>query len=373
MKHLPLGIQTFKRIIEENRVYVDKTETIFKLFSEGGRYYFLSRPRRFGKSLLVSTLKEIFQGNRELFKGLWIYDKITWEQYPVIHIDFSGLIYGSKEELIDTLNYFISEHSELYGIPLKDNTYDKKFRELVTKLSSKNKVVVLIDEYDKPIVDYFEKPEIAMENRDTLRNFFSTFKGLDEYIQFVLITGGSKFSNASLFSGLNNFTDITISNKYSTLLGFTDEELQCYFEDQINDFCKSENIQKEPLLQTIKKMYNGYSWDGINFVYNPHSILNLFDQKSFNNYWFTSATPTFLIKQIRKLPIPLEDIENYQADQTLFEFQDVDRISVYSLLFQTGYLTIKSIEKISLTSKLYHLSYPNMEVKESFLKHLSSE
>ncbi|MGE5342871.1 MAG: AAA family ATPase [Candidatus Omnitrophota bacterium] len=373
MKHLPIGIQAFRRIIEENRVYVDKTETIFKLFSEGGRYYFLSRPRRFGKSLLISTLKEIFLGNRELFKGLWIYDKISWEPYPVIHIDFTLINYESPAELKASLERRIQKMASTFGLTLnQENSYQEKFIELIEKVSIQGKVVILIDEYDKPVIDHIENLEIATANREILKNFYSIFKGLDEYIQFVLITGVTKFSHVSVFSGLNNLSDITISNKYSTLLGYTEEELQHYFNDRIEDFSKSEHIEKELLLQMIKKMYNGYSWDGTHFVYNPHSILNLFDQKSFNNYWFTSATPTFLINQIRKHSIPLEDFENYEADGTIFEFYDVDRINVSSLLFQTGYLTIKRIEKISLTSRLYYLSYPNMEVKESFLQYLRS-
>jgi hypothetical protein len=373
MKHLPIGVYTFSDFIKDNYIYVDKTKDIYNLFATGGKYYFLSRPRRFGKSLLVSTLKEIFSGNKELFKGLWIYDKIKWETYPVIHIDFLGLNYTSTGELIDTLHYLVRQNAQYHKVKLEEKTYDKQFRELVKKLSQKNKVVVLVDEYDKPIIDFVDQKEIALENRNILKSFYGNLKGLDEYLKFVFITGVSKFSKVSVFSDLNNLDDITLDKKYTTMLGYTHEELSRYFDYWLDKLEIEFKKEKKYILEDIKQWYNGYSWDGENFVYTPHSVLNLFKKERFDNYWFASATPTFLIKQIQTFHTPVEKLENYESDGTIFESYDVDRMNVISLLFQTGYLTIKKVDEISLTTRMYYFSYPNMEVKESFLKHLFSE
>ena len=374
MKHLPIGIQSFGSLIEGNYLYVDKTRGINDLFADGGKYYFLARPRRFGKSLLISTLLEIFSGNKPLFKDLWIYDKIDFKIHPVIHIDFTGLNYKTPGRLEETLGRVLEDIAGTYGVSLDpDRYYNEKFKQLIVKLSSKGKVVILIDEYDKPIIDKIEDEEIAAANRDILREFYAIIKTVDQHIRFALITGVSKFSRVSVFSGLNNLRDITLSDKFSTLLGYTEDELRHYFRKRIEAFCKKKNLEIEQLSANIKGWYNGYSWDGVNFVYNPHSILNFFQEEKFDNYWFVSATPSFLIKQIRKYSTPIEKFENYEADKTLFESYDVDKMNVVSLLFQTGYITIKRIEEISLTSRMYYLSYPNSEVKESFLKHLLSE
>lgn len=374
MKHLPIGVYTFSDFIKNNYIYVDKTKDIYNLFATGGKYYFLSRPRRFGKSLLVSTLKEIFSGNKELFKGLWIYDKIEWETYPVIHIDFSKIRYKTPEILEKSLEKKIKRIAKNYNIRLDaDINYKDGFAELIEELSVKNRVVILIDEYDKPIIDKIENREIAMGNRDVLKEFYGVIKASDEFNKFAFITGVSKFSKVSVFSDLNNLDDITLDKKYTTMLGYTHEELSHYFDLRLEKLEAEFNKKKQHILENIKLWYNGYSWDGENFVYNPHSVLNLFKKERFDNYWFASATPTFLIKQIQTYHTPVEKLENYETDGTIFESYDVDRMNVISLLFQTGYLTIKKIEEISLTTRMYYFSYPNMEVKESFLKHLFSE
>lgn len=373
MKNLPVGVQSFKDMIERDYLYVDKTKEIHQLFADGGKYYFLSRPRRFGKSLLVSTLKELFSGNKSLFEGLWIHDKIDWKPHPVIHLDFLGLTYETREELIDTLGYLIKENARRHRVELDEKTYDKQFRELVIKLSEQGRVAVLVDEYDKPIIDFIHREDTARENRDILRNFYSSLKGLDQYLEFVFLTGVSRFSRVSVFSGLNNLRDITLSGQYATLTGYTEEELLHCFDDRLERFSQKKNLEREQLVERIREWYNGYSWDGVNFVYNPHSILNFFQEEQFDNYWFSSATPSFLIRQIRDYRTPIEKLENYEADKSIFESYDVDKMNVVSLLFQTGYLTLKRIKEISLTNRLYYFSYPNVEVKESFLKHLLSE
>lgn len=373
MKNLPLGIQTFRDIIIQDYLYVDKTKVIYNLFFAGGKYYFISRPRRFGKSLFISTLKEIFSGNKELFKGLWIYDKIDWAAQPVIHIDFSSLDHENaqvlKKSLVETVDVIGAE----YGVQLTASSYKNRFGELIRELSKNGKVVVLIDEYDKPIIDHLDNLKIAKENRKILRTFYETLKGADQYLKFVFITGVSKFSRVSVFSGLNNLRDITLSGEFSTLLGWTEEDLVGYFSEAIKDLAKEKKVTYDFLLQNIKRWYNGYSWNGIDFVYNPHSILNFFKERQFDNYWFTSATPTFLIEQIRNHQTPIESFDHYETDSSIFESYDLERMNVVSLLFQTGYLTIKRIEETSLTSRAYYLSYPNTEVKESFLKHLLAE
>jgi len=372
MKKLPLGIQTLSKIITGDYIYVDKTREIFNLFSNGGQYYFLSRPRRFGKSLLVSTLVEIFSGNKELFKGLWIYDKIDWKPHPVIHIDFSGMKYGSNEELAATLNFLIDENSQKYGIQLTEDTYDKRFKELIMRLAAQAPVAVLIDEYDKPIIDYADNPVIAENNRKTLANFYSLLKPVDKYLKFALLTGVSKFSRVSVFSGLNNLLDITLSKKYSTLLGYTHDELLKYFAPYIEKLTDALNIDRNQVIAKMKQWYDGYSWDGENFVYNPYSILNLCNELSFDNYWFSSGTPSFLIKLIRRQVHGLPVLDSLPVSSYAFDSYDIENMDMAPLLFQTGYLTIKKIT-LKNDKKHYYLNYPNREVRDSFLTYLFQE
>ena len=370
MKNLPLGRQIFSELIEGNYLYIDKTRDIYNLLTDGGKYYFLSRPRRFGKTLLISTLKEIFSGNKKLFKGLWIYDKLTWEKHPVIHLDFLGMEYDSRQRLIETLEFLVNQNAKNHGLGLTEKRYDKRFKELILELSKTNKVVILVDEYDKPLIDFVDKNDIAKENRDVLKTFFGNIKGADEYIRFVFITGVSKFSKVSVFSDLNNLRDITLSKAFSTMLGYTQEELLYYFNDRIDKMAEGE---KDQLVVDIKNWYNGYSWDGKKFVYNPLSILQLFKEERFGNYWFSTGTPTFLIKSLRKNRVDIKRLENYETTKLLFDSHEIEQLNVFALLFQTGYLTIKEIKQISRTQDIYRLSFPNEEVKESFLDYLAAD
>ncbi|MCI0471742.1 MAG: ATP-binding protein, partial [Candidatus Aminicenantes bacterium] len=370
MKNLPIGIQSFGDLIRGNYLYIDKTREIYKFFKEKGKYYFLSRPRRFGKSLMISTLKEIFLGNKELFKDLYIYDKIEWKIFPVIHIDFLGLKYAAKDELIAALNYVVDQNAQMYDITLTEKSYEKRFRELVKILSRQNKVVVLVDEYDKPVIDLIDRPDAALMNRNILKTFYGNLKALDEYLEFVFITGVSKFSKISIFSDLNNLDDITIDDRYAAILGYTHDELLHYFADRIESILKNEGGSKTQLIDNIKTWYNGYSWDGKNFMYNPFSILNFFQKKKFGNYWFESGSPSFLVKLIRRHRVDIIELENYKAGETVFSSFDIDRMHVVSLLFQTGYLTIKNIELAIDKKRIYNLSYPNYEVKESLLENI---
>lgn len=375
MKKLPLNIQTFRDLIDEGYIYVDKTKQIYDLIASGGKYYFLSRPRRFGKSLLISTLAEIFSGNQELFKEFWIYDKIEWIKHPVIHMDLSKMDFESPTRLKDSIIKFLHETAISYGTTLDRNkTYKESFVEIIEKLSSLGKVVILVDEYDKPIIEYMEvgKIEKAKRIRKVLKNFFGVIKGSDAFLRFVFITGVSKFSKVSIFSDLNNLTDITLLENFATLLGYSEEELALYFSSYIEKMAKKQGMTNDDLIGNIRKWYNGYSWDGENFVYNPYSVLNLFNANRFRNFWFTSGTPTFLIQLIKGHKSEIKDFENLAVENYTFDSYDIENMDIAALLFQTGYLTVKKITIEDLV-ETYHLSYPNKEVRDSFLTYLLGE
>lgn len=365
MKRMPIGIQTINELIEQNYVYVDKTQYIYKLMQ--GKYYFLSRPRRFGKSLLISTIKEVLSGNKDLFKDLWIYNEIDWEKHPVIHIDFSVITHSKGIENFESnIGYFLEICAKDYNIVLDARDNKEKFHELTKKLYDQyGSVVILIDEYDKPIIDHIDDAQKAFENKEILANFYETIKYMDKYLKFVFITGVSKFSKVSIFSKLNNLKDITLNKDYSAICGYTQKELEYYYKDHIDFLSKEIKMNQDKLLVKIKDWYNGYSWGGENTVYNPFGILNLFDTNEFKNYWFQTATPTFLIKLIEQSKIHIEDFEGYSGGDELFESYDIENCDPVSLLVQTGYLTIKEVR-----DRLYVFGYPNFEVKESFLVHL---
>lgn len=259
MKDLPIGMHTFSDIIKDNFLYVDKTRDIYTFLAERGKYYFLSRPRRFGKSLLISTLKEIFLGNKELFKGLWIYDKMEWQEYPVIHLDFMNISLDTPDILKESLRLFVYKIAGQNKISLAENqNYKQAFVELIEKLyTSRGKIVILIDEYDKPIIDFIENQEIASQNQVILKNFYATLKGLEGCLKFVFITGVSRFSRVSILSDLNNLRDITLNSKYATLLGYTQEELLRYFDDRLDHLTRKHAESKVEWLQDIKTWYNG--------------------------------------------------------------------------------------------------------------------
>jgi hypothetical protein len=352
MKYLPIGIQTFRDIIEGGFYYVDKTHFIPKLTS---KYYFLSRPRRFGKSLFLDTLKEAFSGNKELFKGLYLYDNWDWEKrYPIIKLDLSQAYPDTEENLKESINSFLEDIAKKYQIKLSKRLMPLKFKELIQKLYEKynQKVVVLIDEYDKPILDVIEDIEKARRNRDILKKFFEILKPSDPYLKLVFLTGVSRFSKVSIFSGLNQLQDITLNEEFSTVCGYTQSELESVFHDRLKDFDK----------EKIKVWYNGYSWLGER-VYNPFDILLLFSEKRFRAFWFETATPTFLIKMLQKKKYYLPELENLEVGEEILSNLDVDNIRVENLLFQAGYLTIKDYKE---EYGIYTLSYPNLEVRKSF-------
>lgn len=349
MRKYPIGIQDFRKIREDDFVYVDKTRLIHTLI-ESGSYYFFSRPRRFGKSLLISTIKEIFSGRKDLFNGLWIEDQWNWERrHPVIHLRFSKMPY----ELIG-LQLAISQELDRLaielGFTLQETNIKDKFTELISKAGTKERVVILIDEYDKPIIDYLDDIPKAEENRAIFRSFYSVLKDADDYIRFLLITGVSRFSKVSIFSGLNNIEDISLAIPMNELAGITQDELETNFKQELQSLGERFSMGHEEIRKEVKYWYNGYSWRGQHTLYNPFSLLLLFKQQSFDNFWFETGTPTFLVKALKKQ----RQFEFDRVRTTLTELGSFDLSNPVSeaLLFQTGYLTIKAYHPKSGTCEL---------------------
>ncbi len=362
LKKLPIGISTFKTIIDGDYVYVDKTGVALKMIETGGGYYFLSRPRRFGKSLFLDTLRTIFNGERQLFKGLYIYDRYDFIKYPVIQINFSSGRFRTSEDFdqrvyeilkINQNNLQVFCDSDMSGIGC--------FEELIHRVHKeyKQKVVILIDEYDKPILDNIENAEIATLMREELKNFYSVIKSSDEFLKFVFITGVSKFSKVSLFSGLNNLEDITLNANYATICGYTQNDLETVFKDHLAgvDWDK------------VRHWYNGYKFLGEG-VYNPFDILLFIsNNKVFENYWFGTATPSFFLKLIEKNNYFLPNLENIVKDSRMLNSFDVDYIELETLMWQTGYLTIVDSYE-SIKGQKYRLCIPNNEVKVSIMSYI---
>ena len=356
-RKLPIGIQTFREVREENCYYVDKTAYIRRLLDEG-KHYFLSRPRRFGKSLFLDTLKEVFEGNEPLFAGLDIHDQWDWSvRHPVLRLDFSSGTYQGPDDLQKEVAAQLNAlEAEAEVIPHDDDTAPARFRRLMKVLHerSSQRVAVLVDEYDKPILDALEVPEVARANRDFLRGLYSTVKFADAHIRFTFITGVSKFSKVSLFSGLNNLKDITLDVRYSALCGYTEADLDTVFTPELP------GLDREQL----RDWYNGYRWRGDEKVYNPFDILLLFDSREFKAYWFETGTPTFLIETLFKRRVRSLDLGALEGSDELLSTFDVDDIATEALLFQTGYLTITNVEDLG-GKMLYQLGYPNREVRQS--------
>ncbi|MDR0230823.1 MAG: ATP-binding protein [Dysgonamonadaceae bacterium] len=372
MKKLPIGIQDFERLRTEEFLYVDKTKYIYDLLHSGS-YYFLSRPRRFGKSLLLSTLKALFEGKKDLFKGLYIHDKHDWMPHPVIHFSWGNIEHSTAESMeISTANRF-DTLAEEYDITLTNIYASQKFDELIKKIYKKTgkKVVVLVDEYDMPILDALDNSKVLEEIRGKSQGIYKILKDSGEYIRFVLLTGVSKFSKVSIFSGLNNLNDITLDKKYAGICGYTQEELETSFSEHIAHFSEIEKTDKKQIIDSIKKWYNGYSWDGETMVYNPFSTLLLFDKNQFSNFWFSTGTPTFLINLIKEQRAEKNLLEPITIPMSNFESADPVNMDVASLLFQTGYLTVKSITKNMFSDMPdYTLGIPNNEVQDSIMAHL---
>ena len=356
-RKLPIGIQSFRKIREDGCYYVDKTAYAWRMVNEGS-HYFLSRPRRFGKSLFLDTLKNLFEGNEALFEGLDIHDKWDWsKRHPVVRLSFSGGNFKEPGDLQTNLLEQLADAEELAGTPSGHTTAPGRFRRLVRALHQRTgqPVAVLVDEYDKPILDALDEPDMARANRDALRGFYGTIKDCDEHVRFAFLTGVSKFSQAGLFSGLNNLIDITLDANYSAICGYTDPDLDRVFAPELPGLDRDE----------IRRWYNGYNWLGAQNVYNPFDLLLLFHSREFRPHWFGTGTPTFLIDLLleRGSCIPSLD-EAYSHDDLMSRF-DVDSIQTEALLFQSGYLTIRGLEEERYGETWYRLDYPNYEVRKS--------
>jgi len=375
MHKLPIGIQSFEVMREQNFVYVDKTQTIHHLVTEG-MYYFLARPRRFGKSLLVSTLRCLFEGRRELFDGLWIGGpgRWEWQPHPVLVLDFNQIARDTPENLRLGLVRALDHKAQGYQLALSDPLLEGRFVELLVGLhqATQQPVVVLIDEYDKPLIDHLGRGEaalaIARANRDILRSFFGVLKGQDvaRILRLVLLTGVSRFSRVSVFSALNNLQDISSSMRYANLLGYTSVELDDYFAAHIANFAAETGQPVEAIRTGLAQYYDGYRFSGNPLkLYNPFSVLNALRDLRFGNYWFETGTPTFLINLLKEDQYPLPQLEGLEVSASVFSSFDIDRLTPEALLFQTGYLTIQDVQ-----DDIYTLNYPNQEVKTTFTEAL---
>ena len=365
-KKLPLGLQDFRGIISDGYKYVDKTRYIHEM-ATSGKYFFLSRPRRFGKSITISTLHELFSGSHELFQGLWIEDKWDWKKkHPILRISFTAIGFqslGLRAALDQELRLIAKQHA----IQLETQGLASLFRELIATLAAQGaRTVVLIDEYDAPIIHYLgTNLDQAKENREILREFYSVLKDSDTLLEFVFLTGVTKFSKTGIFSGLNNLVDLTTHPDYATMLGYTQTELENNFPEEIAAACTALNLSREQLLEQMRDWYNGYRFhQSAETVYNPVSVNNFFDRKEFDNFWFATGTPTFLIQILKQQGV--FDLQAIGQSTLDFESFDLEDIRLFGLLYQTGYLTIQSRDEFGQ----YTLDYPNREVKNSMLAYL---
>jgi hypothetical protein len=370
---LPGGIPSFESIREDGYLYVDKTRHIYQM-ADGGMYYFMSRPRRFGKSLTVSVLRNLFQGRKELFEGLWIAEHGEWEwkAHPVVLLDFNEISHDTPENLKLSLQRVLKKTAEAYEVISDAPLIKDQFKELILSLCRKTgtRVAVLIDEYDKPLIDHLGKGEKALEtakaNRDVLKHFLGVLKGgeVSSVLRFVFLTGVSKFSRVSIFSELNNLKDLTMNRNYADMMGYTQEELETCFADHIEAFADECGQTPDQIKETLKTQYDGYRFSEKDVrVYNPFSVLMSLDEKAFRNYWFETGTPTFLVNLLRERNWYPPEIEGMRATEAVFSTYELDSLKPEALLFQTGYTTIRDTEE-----RLYTFGYPNQEVKTAFLE-----
>ena len=373
MKDLTSSVYTFEDLIQGNFLYVDKTEYIWQLIRPAKEMYFLSRPRRFGKSLTLSTLKAVFQGKKDLFKGLAIYDKpYDWKPYPIIHLDMANCDVHTEADLRDYLVRMMSRLAKHHGVSvnIQRTQLSSSFSDLIEEIAKEDPAVILLDEYDKPILENITSPDV-LTIRDTLADFYSAIKKEVDFERFVFITGVSKFCHVSLFSKLNNLTDITMDARYATMLGYTQQEFETNFKEQIEAVEKKLDLCHADLLAEIKNWYDGFRFHADSeSVYNPVSLARFFESGGeFNNYWFETGTPKFLVDLSKSQDFDFESALNESVPGIAFSAFEIDNIDPLTLLLQTGYVTIKGTEK-KLGETWYHLDFPNREVAGSFNTYL---
>ena len=367
----PIGIQSFEEIRYSGYVYVDKTALIHRMTSTG-KYYFLSRPRRFGKSLLVSTMEAYFSGRKELFEGLAMESlEKDWTECPVLHLDLTGSRYTSVSDLIEKLDQHLCAWENIYGIEEKRNDPSARFSDVIDNACNKTgqKVVILIDEYEKPIIDNIDNPELMEQFRRELQGFYSVIKGKDNAIRFAFLTGVTKLGKMSIFSGLNNLNDISMDARYADICGITGQELKSYFGESVKTLAGMNGLSEEECYKKLASMYDGYHFHyRTPGIYNPFSLLNTFNANEFRMYWFETGTPTFLVRYLKQGNYNLDNIsKNDVAVETLTGANYVSPAPI-TLMYQAGYLTIKDYDQRFNT---YNLDYPNEEVKSGFLNSLS--
>ena len=371
LKLYPVGIQTFERIRKENKLYIDKTEYVYRMTHSGGCYFFLSRPRRFGKSLLVSTFESYFSGKKELFEGLAI-EKLEqeWMEYPVLHFDMSGGKHMEKEQLEDYLSNRLEAEEKKWGITHSKRGANDRLTELITtayEISGKQ-VVVLIDEYDAPMLDVAHERKTLDELRNVMRNFYSPLKMCEPMLRFVFLTGITKFSQVSIFSELNNIKNISLDDEYAGVCGITKEELLTQMSEDIDVLAEALEMTREETIAKLKENYDGYHFSPASpDVFNPYSLLNCFDDKNFGAYWFSSGTPTYLINMLRKFKVLPAKIGRSLARSSAFDAPTENLKTITPLLYQSGYITIKGYDKMS---QLFTLDLPNKEIKVGLFESL---
>lgn len=371
LKLYPVGIQTFERIRKENKLYIDKTEYVYRMTHSGGCYFFLSRPRRFGKSLLVSTFESYFSGKKELFEGLAI-EKLEqkWMEYPVLHFDMSGGKHMEKEQLEDYLSNRLEAEERKWGITHYKRGANDRLTELITtayEISGKQ-VVVLIDEYDAPMLDVAHERKTLDELRNVMRNFYSPLKMCEPMLRFVFLTGITKFSQVSIFSELNNIKNISLEDEYAGVCGITKEELLTQMSEDIDVLAEALEMTREETIAKLKENYDGYHFSPASpDVFNPYSLLNCFDDKNFGAYWFSSGTPTYLINMLRKFKVLPAKIGRSLARSSAFDAPTENLKTITPLLYQSGYITIKGYDKMS---QLFTLDLPNKEIKVGLFESL---
>ena len=369
---LPIGIQDFEKIRTGGYLYIDKTEHVYRLASEGS-YYFLSRPRRFGKSLLLSTIKSLFLGKRELFKGLAIDQKEDWDWtvHPVLHLDLNTEKYDSKEKLEGKLNSFLSENEKLYGREEWENTFGIRFEGIIKRAYEKTgqRVVILVDEYDKPLLQAIGNRELQDEYRGTLKGFYGALKSMDGCIKFAMLTGVTKFGKVSVFSDLNNLRDISLDYDFHSICGITEQELLSYFPTQIDALAERSKLTREECIEKLRRMYDGYHFhEDSPGMYNPFSVLNTFQTRKFGSYWFETGTPTYLVELLRRHYYDLEEMATSEVTSDVINSIDAESTNPIPVIYQSGYLTIKGYKE---RFKKYILGFPNEEVAEGFIKYLA--
>jgi len=366
----PIGIQDFESLRKDNYVYVDKTALVYQL-ADTGRYYFLSRPRRFGKSLLISTMEAYFRGKKELFKGLSIEQLETkWTKHPILHLDLNTGEYKSPESLRERLEGTISYWEQSYGTRSAETSLPLRFEGIVRRACEKTgeRVVILVDEYDKPLLEAIGNETLQDEYRATLKAFYSVLKTQDRYIKFAFLTGVTKFGKVSIFSDLNNLDDLSMDGRFIDICGITEEELHQYFDEEITQLGQKYGISKADCYCRLKEQYDGYHFrQNSAGLYNPFSVLNALNKKDMSDYWFESGTPSFLVQLLKRTDYDLESIEGQEITSDNLNSIDAMSCNPIPVIYQSGYLTIKGYDE---RFKLYQLGFPNKEVENGFINYL---